>query len=382
MKVCYVADYGTKISGGHQSLLNLINEVKCNGIEPFIVCHKNWELITYAESIGINTKVVSGKIYTVSTNDNGMLKYAKYIVKRVYNSIHYRQVKKWLKDNKIELVHLNSMLSSEMWAKAAYECGIPYVWHIREFLDADFNRRLVNKNYIYKYVKRASTVIAISTAIKTFWDNETGIECNLVYNGLQKDDYFDETDKFTDNCLRCVVVGRITEGKGQIDVVKAVEKLHKQGINVKLTLVGYRDLTEYEKSIKQYVDDNHLNDYIQLMDYTYNLKSIRARHDIGITSSRAEAFGRVTIENMLSGMLAIGTNSGGTPELIEDKVTGYLYEFGNYEQLAKLIQDAWANIDETRKIAKEGQRIVVERFTINKTAENVMEIYHRVLQKS
>jgi len=38
-----------------------------------------------------------------------------------------------------------------------------------------------------------------------------------------------------------------------------------------------------------------------------------------------EAFGRVTAEAMLAGRVVIGTNTGGTPELVRDGVTGLLY---------------------------------------------------------
>lgn len=41
---------------------------------------------------------------------------------------------------------------------------------------------------------------------------------------------------------------------------------------------------------------------------------------------------------MLTGLLAIGTNSGYIPKLIEYGKTRLLYEYGNYVQFAKLIK--------------------------------------------
>lgn len=49
---------------------------------------------------------------------------------------------------------------------------------------------------------------------------------------------------------------------------------------------------------------------------------------------RYEAMGRVTAEAMAAALPVIGYNSGGTPELIENEVTGLLYE-GGYKELAQ-----------------------------------------------
>ena len=51
--------------------------------------------------------------------------------------------------------------------------------------------------------------------------------------------------------------------------------------------------------------------------------------DIALVASCSEAFGRVTVEAMLAGMLVIGADVAGTSELICDGVNGILYEDDN-----------------------------------------------------
>lgn len=50
--------------------------------------------------------------------------------------------------------------------------------------------------------------------------------------------------------------------------------------------------------------------------------------DILCMCSDREAFGLSTVEGMLSGCLIIGTNTGGTTEILEDGTTGLLYAQG------------------------------------------------------
>jgi len=54
--------------------------------------------------------------------------------------------------------------------------------------------------------------------------------------------------------------------------------------------------------------------------------------------SRLEAFGRVTVEYLRRGRPVIGTRSGGTPEIVDDGVTGLLYNPGDIEALAEQIE--------------------------------------------
>jgi len=381
MKVCYVADVGTKVSGGHQSLLNLMEDLGKMGVEPFLVCHKEWELTNIAREKKIPVKVIPAKIYTAVRLKVSLKDYIKYPLKRMFNQLNFKAKKDYLKDNGIELVHLNSLLASEQWAKAAFECNIPYVWHIREFMDRDHGRVIINEEYSYKWVRNANEVITISKSVQNYWEKKLGRPCAMIYNGLPWDKYQGNVkDKFESEIIRSLIVGRVVEGKGQIDAVKAVELLNEQGItNIHLTLVGYRGLTEYEKEIKKYIEEQDLSKLIEMVDFTYELQAIRQQSDIGITTSKAEAFGRVTIENMLGGLLAIGTKSGGTAELIEDGLTGFLYKPGNYVMLADILKSVIQNVEEMKKIAQDGQQNARQNYLIERTVEAVYKVYESQL---
>ena len=50
--------------------------------------------------------------------------------------------------------------------------------------------------------------------------------------------------------------------------------------------------------------------------------------------SRAEAFGRVTVEAMKLGLPVIGAARGATPELVRDGWNGLLYAHGDANELA------------------------------------------------
>ena len=96
--------------------------------------------------------------------------------------------------------------------------------------------------------------------------------------------------------------------------------------------------------------------------------------DVGIICSQNEAFGRATVEYMLSSMPVIGAKGSGTEEIIRHEINGYLYQGGEVDQLAgymkKMIMD--------RNVVKEkGQNAYVyaqENFTSERTAEQIYQV--------
>ena len=86
---------------------------------------------------------------------------------------------------------------------------------------------------------------------------------------------------------------------------------------------------------------------------------------IGIVSSEYEAFGRVTIEYMLNGMIPIVSRSGANIEIVCDGVNGYLFELNDSKQLAQKIVMVIDNVlvyTENKEFVKGG--IVLENDTI------------------
>lgn len=379
MRVCYVAEYGNRVAGSEQSLLNVIACEKEFGVDPVILFYRDWEFVQVAWEQGIQTAVINGKNPVAEKNISLYRKF-KSKLRHPYNVLHIGQACRFLQDNKIELVHLNSVLCCPTVAYAARRLGISYIWHIREFLDEDHDQRFVEEKKMLHLMGEADRVVAISDAVRRKWEPLLGRKVQLIYNGLPKEQYFfQRSDLLCSSLVRMVIVGRIVEGKGQMDAVLAIEQLTKLGHrNFRLTIVGYRDAGVYEKDLYEYVKSHGLEQCISVQEFTYDLQGIRKDHDIGLVTSRAEAFGRVTIENMLAGLLAVGTNSGGTPELITDGVTGFLYEPGDVQSLCRVLLMIEERKEEMRKVAEAGQKYAEKNFLIENTAKKIYKMYQDV----
>ena len=167
-----------------------------------------------------------------------------------------------------------------------------------------------------------------------------------------------------------------------MDAVSAIKVLVEQGFDkFYLSIVGYRGDNEYEDRLVNYIKKYKLEKYISVIDFNDNLLELRSKHDIGLICSVAEPFGRVTVENMLAGWLTIGTNSGGTPELIQNGVTGLLYEPGDIRGLVNILLAVYRNREEMKHIAAEGQEYAKKFFPIENTANAVYQVYRTICPK-
>ncbi|MBI3561238.1 MAG: glycosyltransferase family 4 protein [Gammaproteobacteria bacterium] len=131
------------------------------------------------------------------------------------------------------------------------------------------------------------------------------------------------------------MVGRIEAHKGQQVVVEALKQLMNQGVVLHLTLIGPAMRSDFEAKLKQGISEARLTPYISFYGSHPNPIEIMSAFDALVLATRKETFGLVLIEAMRNGVAVVGTNAGGVVEIIEDGITGLLFEPGNAVQLAE-----------------------------------------------
>jgi len=81
------------------------------------------------------------------------------------------------------------------------------------------------------------------------------------------------------------------------------------------------------------------------------------------------------IEAMMAGLPVVATDVGGTREIIEDGVTGWLVPPGNLPALAARLDRILGNPDAARAVAERGRAAARERFDVDRTVEYLERVY-------
>ena len=377
IKVCFVAENSSEMAGSAQSLANLMIELASHDVVPTLVSHKYSDQIKYANDHGIRTTIIPSIIGVYLKTPKG---YLKRIIFKATEPIILRLILNFLQKEKFDVIHMNSLDSSIVWAIAAKKLNIPYVWHLREYKDENVKFKLIDENKYLQIISNADEVIVISKDMQKYYEHCLNRNCCLIYNGFKIDTYYSDCqNKLLDETIKCVIIGRVVEDKRQMDAILAIKKLIKMGYKFHLDIIGYRDSDKYEKDIKKYIECHDLSANINLIPYTYEIRNLIKDSDIGLMCSTREAFGRVTIEYKLAGLLAIGANTGGTPEIIEDGVNGLLYEMGDIENLTNQLLWVANNRLKAKTILQEGQKQAIKEFNIENTANKVLNVYKTVI---
>lgn len=380
MRVCFFSHgSGTNQDGATLSMLNIMEELASRGHFVIGIMAKDVNLEYLKIKKNIKFYFLPSYDMRLDLNRNSFSVKLKYFVKNKINWFIMRDTLKILAKEDIDIIHING-LNNGIGAMIARKLKIPYVWHIRQLMQEDLNQRLYNQKQVWHLVKKASDVIAISKAVRNKFEKEFNRKIKVIYNGVPLINYqLRKHEIFTNDCFKIILAGRIVYSKGQLDAVKAVQILVNRGYIMKLILVGHAQ-DQYANLVRDYVLENDLSDYVELQDHNSDLRSLRATCDIGLTCSKKEAFGRVTVENQMAGLLTIGSDTGGTLELIDHEKTGLLYHEGDYINLADMIEYAFKNKDRMRLLAYLGYQNAVNMFSIVRVVDQVLDIYRSLLK--
>lgn len=377
MKVLFI-NHEKELNGASMAMIDVINKLndKCQ-IYILTFCDSGSVYETLQRIKNVN--VIVHKYYCCRVSKRSQIKwYIKFLMWHTYRKfINIRTVNlisKFIVENKIDVVHTNTSVI-HIGALIKKKTNVNHVWHIREFGDLDFELYPVfsRKKYWNIMNKYTDKFIFISKAVMAHYDRLCSDKKVLIYDGVDEKNLVENNIRDNkNNIVRFLIAGRICKTKGQYLVVKAAKYLLSKGItNFKIYIAG-REIEELD------IDDS-VSNYIEKVGQINDLESFRKNIDVELVCSRSEGFGRIVAEAMLSGIPVIGSNTGAIPELVIDNKNGYLFNQGNYIDLAEKME---LLIKDTKKVKKMGnfaREYAKERFLSQRCADEIYELYKSVL---
>lgn len=381
IKVIFLLHDSVLNGGATRSMLDVIIKLKImNLIEPIIIYpDKDESMLELLNKYKIKYYHVKYSTWFYSQNMkfvNKIIFILKSLIKHVISYINYFKIKKIIKENNVDVIYTNTM-TVYIGCYINKKMKIPHVWHIREFGEEDHGiTHIFGKQKFCELLNNyCDKLIFISNALKNKYSDQIKdrSKINVIYDDISTD--FDNP-KVTFNLemknqLNIAMIGSISEGKGQLETLKAIKILKNE--NIKLYIAGEIRKDKYNVKLKKYIIDNELENKVVFTGYIQDINNFRKKMDIGIVASKSEAFGRTTIEGMLSQMLIIASKAGSNIELIKDGINGFLYELNNEQELANIILNMYNNREEMRKISINGYEYA-NNFTLGIAADKIYKI--------
>ena len=188
------------------------------------------------------------------------------------------------------------------------------------------------------------------------------------YVGRREDDSAEVRGKYgiPPDAFLIGMAGRIEPGKRQHVLIEACESLAAKCPDMYCMIIGGVFDAEYANKIKLSVNQGPLKHRVIFTGFFDNPKQAMAAFDVAVLATYCETFGLVLVEAMSTGTAVIGTRAGGVPEIIDDGVTGLMFEPDNSADLAEKILILYQDQELRSRLANAGQQLVAERFDENR----------------
>jgi len=84
---------------------------------------------------------------------------------------------------------------------------------------------------------------------------------------------------------------------------------------------------------------------------------------------------------MQFGIPIIATREGAMPEIIDDKITGFLVDKNQPEQIAEKIKILFNDEELRRKMGEAGRKKFLEKYTLEIFEQNMKKVFDGILRK-
>ena len=178
------------------------------------------------------------------------------------------------------------------------------------------------------------------------------------------------------------LIGRITKGKGQIILAQAAGDILKRHPDAFFLFVGNTTDQEYcRKLVEQIRQSSLFRERMILTGFRDDVPSIFADTDILVLPSEAEGLPNVVLEAMAMRCPVIATDVGGTGEVLEDSVNGFLLRMPiQLGHLCDRLGFLLTHPEERKRLGSAGRRKVQAEFDLNRSMERYEALFYKILE--
>ncbi len=215
---------------------------------------------------------------------------------------------------------------------------------------------LYEEYFLRKLFRIATAVVTVHKAFMNKNYPEVALKTHFIPTGVDLERF--RKKPFVKEALKVTFIGRIehsSKWKGISQLLEAMAMVLKEIPNARLELVGSGDALDlYRKQAKDLGIDKSVS--ILGQKHGSELVDIYEKTSVVVlpSISDSEAFSVTLVEAMASGRPIIGTNIGGTPQVIENEKNGLLIEPKNPQALSNAILRILNNPDFAKQLGDEG----------------------------
>jgi glycosyltransferase involved in cell wall biosynthesis len=175
--------------------------------------------------------------------------------------------------------------------------------------------------------------------------------------------------------VRLANIGRLSPEKGQGLLLRAVADLRRAFPQLQLTFAGSGPL---EAELRALAAQLGLAESVSFTGYVTDIRKVYDATDLVVQSSFTEGLPNVIVEAAYVGLPIVATDVGGTGEIIEHGVSGWLVRPGSLEELTEGIRRFLTEPGRFAVMCKRARQTIESEFTYEARTARQADVYREV----
>lgn len=172
------------------------------------------------------------------------------------------------------------------------------------------------------------------------------------------------------------VIAQLIPRKGHRYLLEAIPDLVRQIPEVQFLFFGTGEL---ETELQTEIEQRGLRGTVRLAGFRDDLPRVLPCLDTVVHPALMEGLGVSLLQAAACGVPIVASAVGGIPEIVQDKVNGYLVPPRQPEALGRALLSLLENQSRAREMGKAGRAIVEQGFSIEAMVKGNMELYAAVI---
>lgn len=283
---------------------------------------------------------------------------------------------KFLKKEKPDVLHTSGAEANFFGYFAGRMAGVPKI--IVEEIGIPRQSSVAKK--IFRFIFRnadyavGESKIVVDHFVSTYQLNPD--KAKVVSNfGLFQYDLSKLIVQKDESIFNIVMISRLEKVKNIEGVINVVSRLcDTTSRNIRLTIAGSGAL---EQELKKKVEEMKLQNHVHFLGFITDPYPHLCNADLYVLNSHSEGFSNSLVEAMYSSTPVLSTTVGAAADIIEDSKNGFLTSVNDEEELyLKLLKIVDIPKDVMAEIGSNGQKSIIEKYSLNNHIEQLMSIYH------
>lgn len=223
-------------------------------------------------------------------------------------------------------------------------------------------------NILVRYYLSFAKKIAVSYELKKALEENNIKDISVIHNGIK----INENQK--EDSLKVLFQGRLSGAKGGDLIIDIMKKVVDSVPSAELLVAGKKDF--YAEKMSKKAKNLGIEKNITFTGWVYDMQKVYAKSAVVVVPSVCfDSFPNGNLEAFAAGVPVVSTCFGGSKEIVEDGINGYIVNPFNIDLFAEKIITLLKDRELADRFGKNGLEKVRKDFTVEKMVNKYLDLF-------